>query len=874
MTPWYAKLSRPSWLVGVRSRRRKRTERRVRRSPWSSISVWLRLTLLALIAGLMIAGAVEHHGPATPRQAFAQGLQLISVGLFRPDIYVELIVLLLALVSIRGLVLRFLAFRASSPIEVRPIDNATGNKRLDTHQFDVSFRDYLALSRLYQIPTVPGDQESDRLIDVLSTPTSKGWLGLLSAILAYAFPRRAYIITASLVVRDQNRGRGVSIQVRKYPWLPVHLESQWSTTFDRALQRAAYAVAAHITQQTKACRRVPWSEWARRRRPLPATLFRDYQRAKRMVGERRYDEAIALYNSALRQDADNIAMRYDVGQLYERLGLYPDALLTYLGLVDEIFPARTVRGQPVTPVRRADCGPAASGKIRKYRRNRSKNPTWWPKPRTKNRDPFVIRYRYIIVLGQGDLLAQELVSPEWPELQQRATPPPAHLRASPELDIQERRPWRATELDEIGRLLARRLDSLYSAYCGGKRLEGLLNERGRRDDKALQRDIARYLLSCADYEASTLIRDVRRINWRLRGYRTRKSSFLTPVAVWQSRLMISSRRRRLDGASLSVNSKHWPKVKDIIEDLKQAGYTSDSINWLEHYNTACHYALATLNYADEHLDHPEHACEAINALDRAARYGDQVDFVTSKRYWLQAGDPDLAGLRNYPSFRAFEARVYGHPLPATAELSKYELYRFLRAVVRRAAGSVEGEWRKRAAKPSKDVSHPEFEDWWRRELRAWEVAIRIGRFYRQWQTRHAALEAIREWFESFGPEAPPIPYPNITRGDYLPDIGHYGLVKQMLIDTEKIFTFLATKCGNLITVDADTAQSVYEKTRRWSEYAEARSRSGERLPMNRLAKVCLARAAVWAALRQWAQAPNQEREKILEEAIRELAEPG
>jgi Tetratricopeptide repeat len=47
------------------------------------------------------------------------------------------------------------------------------------------------------------------------------------------------------------------------------------------------------------------------------------------VGERRYDEALALYHSALRQDAGNIGMRYDVGQLYERLRLYPDALLVY-----------------------------------------------------------------------------------------------------------------------------------------------------------------------------------------------------------------------------------------------------------------------------------------------------------------------------------------------------------------------------------------------------------------------------------------------------------------------------------------------------------------------------------------------------------------
>jgi len=34
----------------------------------------------------------------------------------------------------------------------------------------VAFGDYLALSRMYKVPTVPGDQEPDRLIEVLSTP--------------------------------------------------------------------------------------------------------------------------------------------------------------------------------------------------------------------------------------------------------------------------------------------------------------------------------------------------------------------------------------------------------------------------------------------------------------------------------------------------------------------------------------------------------------------------------------------------------------------------------------------------------------------------------------------------------------------------------
>lgn len=868
--PWQSNL-RSAWhLVAVRRRRRRDMERRALRSPWSSYLVWARLSLLAAILALMVVGAIySHHGLVTPSQGFARGFQYITHDHFTPGIWLELIVLLTALVNIRWLSLRFLAFRANSPIEVRPLDNATRARRLNTHGYDVIFRDYLALSRLYQIPTIPGDQEPDRLIEVLSTPASKGWLGIFSAALTYAFPRRAFVVTASLLKGDQDRQCGVSVQVRRFPRLPIHLETQWSTTFERALQRAAYAVSAHITQQTKACRRIPWSEWARRRRHLPASLFRDYQRAKQMVGERRWDEALALYHSALRQDADNIAMRYDIGQLHERLGLYPDALLTYLGLVDEIFPIIIAGGHPASPKLMTKSRSAASAKTRRQT-NRRPNPTWWPRPRTSNRDPFVIRYRYVVVLGQGDLLAKELISAQRLKLPQKIDENPDQPGVTPEDSELAQRPWRATELEEIGRLLSNRLDALYSSYCG-KSLARLLEEPGIQSDETRIGKISRYLLTCAEYEASTLIRDVERVERRPWRFRSRRDSFLTPTAARQAGLMISYRRQYLDWLEHHVPHGSWPvSPKATKEDLKNTGYSDDSMNWLEHYNAACYYALALVDDKGELPEHNEYAYESVTALDRASQHGDQVEFVMSKKYWLQAGDPDLVGLRYYQSFRAFEARVYGHPLPATHELAKYELYRFLRAVVRRAARHLEDAWRKRGSRNPRKVSHAEFEEWWRQELRAWEVAIRIGRFHIQWQTRHAALESIREWVESFGPEAAPIPYPNITRRDYLPDIGDYEAVQKMLDDTKEILTFLGTECGNLATAKKVTSRNVYENTWRWSDYAAACSRSEKQLPRDRLADLCRARAAVWASLRQWAQAPGMGRWKTMEDTIERL----
>jgi hypothetical protein len=886
-------------LVIARQRRlRRKLAGQVRRSPLMSFPVWLRLALPALILFLLALGIFyPHHGPVTATNAFAQGLQDVTGDRFTPGIWLELIVLLAVLADLRGLRLKFLAFQVNSPIEVKPLDDATRDRRLDTHRLDVIFRDYLALSRLYQIPAVPGDQEPDRIIEVLSTPASQGWRGVFAAALAYTYPRRAFIVTASLLERDRDHQLGVTVQVRRLPGLSVHLETQWSLTFERALQRAAYAVAAYITQQTKACRRIPWSGWARRKRELPVSLFRDYQRAKQYVGERRYDEALALYHSALRQDADNIGIRYDVGQLYERLGLYPDALLTYLGLVDEIFPStshirRTAGPSLTTQSRTGSPGDAQSDPTRPTRHRKPRNrvmwPTWWPWPLGGNRDPFIIRYRYVIALGQGDLLARELISPQWPDLRRYVTgQPQANQDPTPGPLIHEFRPWRVIELEEIARLLSRRLDSLYSSVCGDS-LERLL-ERSRRPrstrsarasrwEERFRRRITRYLLTCAGYEADALVRDLKMIGRVSRLFRTRRNSFLTQTAARQAKLVISYRLRLLDSQGRKRRDC-WPVSLDNTKThLKNSGYHADSsVNWLEHYNTACLYALALVDDTIDVPSHNSHAYEAVGALDRASRFGDQIEFVTSKKYWLQAGDPDLAGLRYYRSFRAFEARVYGHPLPATAELSRYELYRFLRAVVRQAARNLETAWRSRTDRGAGYVSHADFEEWWRQELRAWEVSIRIGRFYRQWQTRHAALEAIREWFESFGPEAAPIPYPNIARSDYLPDTGDYNLVREMLTQTEDIFNFLGTECGNLVNPDGKVTSEcdydVYGKTQGWSEYAAECSRSGARLPVETVAAVSLQRSAVWASLRQWAQSPGARRRENFIESIRGLGTP-
>jgi tetratricopeptide (TPR) repeat protein len=844
-------------FAALRPALRRRFHRRRRLALATPSTAGHAASLLIIVSVGVIGSIVSSTHPVTPNAALARGIEWITVNHITANSWIQLVILLLALFNIRSIWLALLAMRLNTPIEVRLLDNATNDQMLDTHPLDVVFRDYLALSRLYEIPAVPGDREPDRIIDVLNVPAARGWRGVLAAAYSYALPRRAYVISASLITRHEDQGCGVSIQVRRLPGAAVHIATQWSTTFERALQRAAYAVAAHVVQQTTACRSAPWSEWQGRTRPIPASLFRDYQRAKRMMIERRYDEALALYHRALLQDPDNIAMRYDVGQLFERLRLYPDALLMYMQLTNEIFPVIVSSESSLPP-------------------GRVSQPRWWPDE--DNLDPFIIRYRYAVLLGLGGLLARDLLGTRSSDMRgwvSGAGPDGAESARKHEL-----RPWRATEIAELRRTLSTSLDPIYAGYCKAcdktiRRSLGKMLTASALTQTALEKtavSVERFLLACAEREFDTLLDDIENLERGGLGLRRRRQSALTSVAVREARLTVTYRRKHLQSGPGT-----WPvDIRQMSSDLATTGYVADSSsNWLEHYNAACHYALAIVTDRVEKVGHEKYAIAAVAALERATKSGDAVDFVTSKRSWLQGGDPDLAGLRCYTCFRAFEARIFTFPLPATREILRYELYSYLRAIIQQASGHLEILWRTRAAASGRNLSMAEFEEWWRLELRAWEMAIRMGRFYFQWQTRQAVLEALRNWLESFGPEFHPIAYPDLLQDGYVTDSGNYSLTEDLLTQTENILSYLGSKCGNLMAHQADNGSHVFGNTRLWADYAASRSRSDGRHPTTGadLTTVCLSRSAVWAALRQWAQHPGSAGERAFDITIASLPAP-
>ena len=877
----------------------------------------LGIGLIAVFAAIVfVVGLVKANDEQRPADAFVIGIQALTaqkLTLGRPE-GVVLLVAFLALVRRARLENR--AWRPG-PVEVRPVEDATGDlnrpakggkapdqpavmtperHRECLHRLGVEFREHLTGGRHYQTTTVPGDLETERIIEVFKGVQPSGRLASLAAVWAYLWPNRAYIVTVTLRQRTEAPSFGVAVTVRQLPRAAVQLDTQWSWDFERALRDAAYGVTAHILPRTRACRRPPWAKWQRKGDPMPMELMRDYQLAKRMVGERRYDEALTFYQNALLYDPDNVYLQYDVCQILERLQLYPDALIRYEELTSRLF--------PIDPHR-----PGIAPQRRLVRRHH-----------VKPDDAFRIRYRYVAALSVAWRLGHELLEPDWKQL--RKWMKRDAREANGDGDARKRnalrsgsRPWRATELADLRRRIADQFDAVWQARLAGKVAlaygkHGLAEAlcSGTKDDRpefwahlddtdqehvaqawkrlpkvrSRRKAVEQFFLHVARAEAEMLALDLER---RHRLWWRRRPFSLTPVVVRLAALNIDQRIERFNSLmeqrreQLALASDWEPNIEELEEKFKKAiGYSEGSAKWMEHYVAACCYALPLVADDEEEPKREKYAAAAVRALERAHTATDDIDFVMVKRHWLLAGDPDLAGLRQYRSFRAFESRVYLHPQPATRDTAKYELYYYLRRGLEHGTSQLEGLWLRREKETASGgvPTSRELEVWFRRERRAWEVCARLGRFHKQWQTRDRALAALALLVSTNGGDPEPVAFPEAILDYGLSDIGTPEATTERIVGMEKLLKFLARDLGSAAALGPlrdkkEDPTSVLNNTRSWIWYAECWS-DGTAPPLEakHLAKTFASRAAVWAALRQVVTTPSRRGPAILESAIRRL----
>lgn len=848
--------------------------------------------LIGVVAVLVAALITGWEQTLAPEQAWLSGAETLTGGRFTLNRVDTAVLGVLTLVLIRWARLDWLALRPG-PVEVRPLEDA-GELPVDErqlHRFSVQLREALTSCQIYQTTSVPGDPETEQIIEVFREAQGAQRLALLGAIWTFLWPTRAFVVSAVLRSRPEPPRHAVTVSVRRLPGPGTELETRWTNDVDTALRTAAYAVTAHILPRTRARERPPWRQWRERSRgiwptrPLPTELMMHYQQAKHLVSERRYDEALSEYHRALLYDTDNVILRYDVGQIFERLRLYPDAVRIYAELTEHMFPLRE----------RSD---GSQG------RKLSEFSLPW-----LHDDPLMVRYRYVAALIAGSQLAAELIVPDWAALRdwmdsehRERTLPADQRRWDRHL-----RPWRAAELGELRVRLSADFDRAWLvalppeaalAGCGLRSVlvdDPLLDEpptflaRAELDSQwrdleprtARVRAVEEYFLHVARFEIDSLLKDFRQYSgaWGRRGPRTG----LTLSALKLMQLLIDYRGRRFRPAGSFPGGDRgpWrPQVRQMDADLQDHGYDPKSRHWLEHYVAACLRALPLQEDRQPVAEHQEFAEAAVRSLDRAQECGDETDFVIAKRYWLLAGDPDLAGLRRYDCFRAFEGRVYLHPQPTAIDPAKYELFHYMRLGLLRGSTTMEEIWWERAGQSADQVPARTLEHWFRWERRAWEILVRVGRFNRQWQTRSAALDALRALHQETGRPASPVHYPEVI-DDYINvGSGTPDHAQDRIKGMERIFRFLAHDLGPAARLDPDgpdQRDGVLSNTRAWIWQAEYAARlvpgADHLLSPPDYEHLCRARAAVWSALRQWVTTPARREEQALVEAVARLPFP-
>ena len=185
------------------------------------------------------------------------------------------------------------------------------------------------------IPSVGGvDLDGDGLAAAAASDTY-GWLtraGL--GVWRSATTRQGWRVRATLRYDDDSTSpHGLSYVVEHVATRRIDVaDVVWAATHEDAAREAAYRVAAWYLRRENppSTRRSP--NW----RPSAASL-RDYQDAEYHASRRRFDEAVECAQRSLDADPSNFAARRLLGETYEWLGHFENAIHTYATGIVALF---------------------------------------------------------------------------------------------------------------------------------------------------------------------------------------------------------------------------------------------------------------------------------------------------------------------------------------------------------------------------------------------------------------------------------------------------------------------------------------------------------------------------------------------------------
>ncbi len=649
----------------------------------------------------------------------------------------------------------------------------------------------------------------------------------------------------------------------------IPVETVWASSWQEAVVEAADLVTAVVLPRTGFSNRAPWSGW--RGYTMPPGLVHHFERAEELTSERRYDEALDRYFSALELDPKSVDLRLRKGYVQEKLGLFLDAVATYAAarkMADST--SRALYG------RRARRNRRASGRIASYRlavllagvdvahqwrkpdgavasivqsntiagdRPRHEQPQAATRDQQRVRLRECLRPELIEMLAAHNLIIERRSASAgakgWLSRAALGRPPIA-----PDADASGPPPWNGVSINAL----------LKDFAAHG--LEG--------DD-----DDARYY-PLRNVLAHLARKELARVRRQATGPpRTREP--IEPLTVKLTMAAVDLRlgwiKHKLAGAT------DWdPKVDERLKRTtirSRVGLAEAPLRtWAQYYNAACLYALPLLVTGTRDRRRQQQLAEqAVWYLARAV-CSTTSQYVGQRRDWVLSEDPDLKGLRHRREFRHFEVINFpsaaGPPWRPT-DLRRAEQSRYGNELLSQTARRWEAVWHARRDKLLRSMDTHVTLDWFADEEKAWALIKAATRAYRHWPVRYDLIEQMRRCGVRYEFEPLAVPVPCFTPSQAMIDAGiHQHMVDDMSKLDGMIEDEIARNGSRLVDIDL-SVPAIDGRLRPCPPVQQLQIELRDRdfwhrqTPRLYLACVCDVHAAMWQRLGEWlGAAPDDE----------------
>lgn len=780
-----------------------------------------------------------------------------------------LLLLFFSFVALRRWMLQRNAFKPG-PVDVQRLVSSTAGGDSCLEGLTAQLRKQLSETNLYPPSALPAESPAESFLDLLGDidlePKKLGTsiLRLFSRLR----PKVAYTVRGVLRAREQEPTFGITVTVTSYALRGSRTETLWASTWEEAVKAGGYWVMAALVPVTQASRRAPWQEW--RGRNLQPELFAAYQEARELSQDRKFDDALDRYYTALRLDPTNIHLRTQIAGTQEKLWLHLDALETYHGAILLDGQSREERN---ARLRRGPWNP---------RRSFCKRYRWW------RNGLLEARFRYAVVLGMAERTAHQWCRPTVDPADYRKCPRRAHTRSEIRKSLAPalvERYWRTvTHLTPPGVDMPICEEKAARAW-----LEGELGEQGldHRNVSLI------FQLACAE-EMYQLASDYPVLRF-LRNSSRRRSRGLTWTSlrlnrdVWAPlRLAWAVNQTETGSVEGLRNDLIWPmEAKDLMKRVELArGWwiwrrTAERLAnwqlwpsrpWQDRYNTACIYAVAMGGQRDERK-RDDLAVQAVEELEAAAR-ADLTGFHPLMRSWLLIEDPDLEWLRPNDRFIRFEREIYPHDAPDRDRPERplwAEVMAYDQQLLRGTAQVMEHTWRLRG-KLLPAETHL-IAQWFITEKSVWQGVHRVAANQgRDWRDREKLLQTIRALADSTLLAKYGLPSKLPELDDLLDDATWFeiGAAKQSVTDFE---TAIEERLSILSRAIGGATNAV-SPIRRSDQWVEAVKHSGT-LPnfvmQSAVRQTCADYETAWRALRDQLDPENDE--WAFSRSLHQLREP-